>query len=211
MKNKFMDKVKAAEGLANKERVRKIQLKKEKCLKLLDDVKQHGGPLTPTDVDKLKGLTDAQVLMEIKYLRQTVAPNIREKRKVGNKFVKFTREELEGQILNVLKPENMFVDDIDQLLLSAMEGKESANTKDTDCDETKDVVGKVAVVEGPLTDKTVGFIVNATTVQLYHVTRYGFEPDDTTEDLSDYKVVQIIEDYDFITRRTGVYLRCSLS
>ena len=110
-----------------------------------------------------------------------------------------------------MKPENKFVDDIDQLLLSAMEGKESANTKDTDCDETKDFVGKVAVVEGPLKDKTVGFIVNATTVQLYHVTRYGFEPDDTTEDLSDYKVVQIIEDYDFITRRTGVYLRCSLS
>ena len=80
MKNKFMDKVKAAEGLANKERVRKKQLKNEKCLKLLDDVKQHGGPLTPADVDKLKGLTDAQVLMEIKYLRQTVAPNIREKR-----------------------------------------------------------------------------------------------------------------------------------
>ena len=73
MKNKFMDKVKAAEGLANKERVRKKQLKNEKCLKLLDDVKQHGGPLTPSDVDKLKGLTDAQVLIEIKYLHQTVA------------------------------------------------------------------------------------------------------------------------------------------
>ena len=112
MKNKFMDQVKAAEDIANKERVRKKQLKNEKYLKLLIEVKKHGGPLTPNDIDKLGGLTDTEVLTQVKYLHQTVAPIIREKRKVGHIFVKFTREELEAQILNVLKPENKFDDEI---------------------------------------------------------------------------------------------------
>ena len=45
---------------------------------------------------------------------------------------------------------------------------------------------------------------------MYHMTRYGFEPDDTTEDMTDWKVVKIIEDYDFVKRRTGVYMVCSV-
>ena len=43
MKNKFMDQVKAAEDIANKERVRKKQLKNEKCLKSLWNNKRVGG------------------------------------------------------------------------------------------------------------------------------------------------------------------------
>ena len=56
-----------------------------------------------------------------------------------------------------------------------------------------------------------GFSVNQDTVQLFHSIWYGFEPDDTSEDLTDWKIVQIVEDYDFITRRTGVYLRCAIT
>ena len=177
MKQEFIEKVKSAESLANKEKIRKKQLKNEKCLKQLELVKMHGGPVTPNEVEKLDTLTGEEILREVRYLRQTVAPNIREKRKVGNKFIKFSRDELVGQVLNVLKPENESVEDIEQLLLTVYDKNEST---DSDTSEENKNVGKVAIVEGPFGEKKVALVVDSQTVQLYHVTRYGFEPDEVT-------------------------------
>ena len=211
MKREFIDKVKSAESLANKEKIRKKQLKNEKCLKQLELVKMHGGPVTPNEVDKLETLTEEEILREVRYLRQTVAPNIREKRKVGNKFVKFSREELVGQVLNVLKPENESHEDIEKLLLTVFEQVEVSDSDKSTKEEENKNVGQVAIVEGPFGEKKVALVVDPETVQLYHVTRYGFEPDEVTEPLEDWKVLSVIEDYDFITKRTGVYMRCSIS
>ena len=212
MRKEFMAKVKAAESLSSNEKIKKKQKKNEKCLKLLEVVKIHGGPITPNEVDKLNDMTDVQLLDEIRYLRQTVAPNIREKRKVGTKFVKFNRTELIGQIVNVLKPENELDEDINQLLLTSMVDKVDTTTpKAVEGSGPVENIGQVAILEGPFGEKKVGLILTSDTVQLYHLSRYGFEPDDLTEEAKDWKISKIIEDYDFITKRTGVYMRCSIS
>ena len=212
MKKEFLEKVKDAESIANKERIRKKQKKNEKCLLLLEQVKLHGGPISMNDLNKLDQLSEKELLSEVRYLRQTVAPNIREKRKIGSKFVRFSLEELKNQILNVLKPENEYVEDIDQLLLTSLSDQANNDAKSNEKISADDQnIGSVALLEGPLSERRVGLVISEETVQLYNFTRYGFEPDDVSVSYSDWKVISIIEDYDFITRRTGVYLRCSVS
>ena len=63
-------------------------------MQILEECKMHGGPLTVADIEKIDTLSDEQVVAEASYLKKTMAPNIRFKRKVDNKFVKFTTEEL---------------------------------------------------------------------------------------------------------------------
>ena len=88
MQKEFMDKVKASEAVASQEKIKRKLRKNEKCMKLLDEVKKHEGP---DNLHQLSGFTEGQVLKEVRYLRQTIAPNIREKRKVGNSFMKYTK------------------------------------------------------------------------------------------------------------------------
>ena len=93
MKKEFMEKVKAAEHLASKEKIRRKQNKTERCFKLLEQVKLHGGPVSYADVDKLDNLNDVQLLSEIRYLSSdTQLHQISEKRE---KLVRNLRSFLE--------------------------------------------------------------------------------------------------------------------
>ena len=77
MQKEFLNKVKDSE--ANQEKIRKkVRKKNEKCLKLLEDIKWC--PITPNDLSKLDHLTESEILSEVRYLWQTVAPNMRETR-----------------------------------------------------------------------------------------------------------------------------------
>ena len=211
MQRDFFAKVAAADKIANKEKVLKKQKKNIKMLEAFEKVKSHGGPVTANSLNILQEMSEKEILEEVKLLRMTVAPNIREKRKVDNKFVKFTKEELISQIENVLKPEDDLSADIDSLLLSSMKENtaETAN-KEEEQPEKEDDIGNVAVFEGPLGQRKVGVIVAEATLQLYSQCRYGFQCDDLTVDSHMWKSVIPIEDYDFITRRTGVYMRCGI-
>ena len=211
MQKDFLDKVKASEALANQEKIRRKLMKNEKCLKLLEEVKLHGGPVSPNDLHKLEGLTEAEVLKEVRYLRQTIAPNIREKRKVEKKFVKFSKLELIQQIKSALRPENEELGNIEILLKNS--AKEHLKSAEKDSEDTVDEAGAdtVALFEGFLGERKIGVVISKDTVQFYHLTRYGFQPDDLTSVISDWKLVEQIDDYDYISRRTGVYLRCSVS
>ncbi|XP_013414654.1 uncharacterized protein LOC106176709 [Lingula anatina] len=105
---------------------KKEELKKKKACKtlaVLERCKDHNGPLTVKSLDLLPSLTEKQLLDEINYLRLTVAPDIRQKRRVkaaDGKFrmEKFTVEELKASIKNALKPEATVNEDINALLLS---------------------------------------------------------------------------------------------
>ena len=46
------------------------------------------------NLDDLERLDRHQLLIEVRYLTATIAPDIREKKKEGNKCVKFIKEEL---------------------------------------------------------------------------------------------------------------------
>ena len=55
----------------------------------------------------------------MRYLRATVAPNVKEKRKEGNKFVKFNKEQLIFQLRNSIKPTSDNDVDVENLLSRA--------------------------------------------------------------------------------------------
>ena len=74
-----------------------------KILESLEKCKAHGGPLTPGDISKLDELTDEQIILEAKYLKKTVASNIRLKHKEGKKMIDFSPEEIKQQIRDVFK------------------------------------------------------------------------------------------------------------
>ena len=147
----------------------------------------------------------------MRYLRQTIAPNIREKRKVEKKFVKFSKLELIQQIKSALRPENEELGNIEILLKNS--AKEHLKSAEKDSEDTVDEAGAdtVALFEGFLGERKIGVVISKDTVQFYHLTRYGFQPDDLTSVISDWKLVKQIDDYDYISRRTGVYLRCPVS
>jgi len=70
-------------------------------------------------------MNEKQLLSEIAYLRATIAPNIRQQRriKVNGKFKmeKFTLSELRIAIKNAVKPEMELHSDVDDLLKCAFD------------------------------------------------------------------------------------------
>ena len=67
------------------EKERKKKGKMAKSLKLLEACKKWGGPVTENSVNLLEDLDKEQLITEVKYMRLTIAPNIREKgKKVTN-------------------------------------------------------------------------------------------------------------------------------
>ena len=60
--------------------------------------------MTKQRIESIKNLDADQLLIEVRYLRATVAPNIREERKEGNRFIKFDKTQLMDQIKNAIKP-----------------------------------------------------------------------------------------------------------
>ena len=104
MEKEFTEQVKAVELMAVKAKENAKRKKAENVIRILEECKKHGGPLTVSDINKLDNLSDKQVETEAAYLKKTIAPNIRFKRKVDKKFVKFSTEELKQQIRDVIKP-----------------------------------------------------------------------------------------------------------
>ena len=101
----------------------KKELKKKKqarTSKLLDTCKDHGGPVTPKFLALVDSLNEKQLIAEIGYLRVTIAPNIRQMRriKVDGKLknVNLSLQELRQSIKNAVQPESDISNDIDTLL-----------------------------------------------------------------------------------------------
>ena len=67
----------------------------QRMMDALEYCKQHGGPVTAKDTEKLKSFTETEIIAEVGFfLKRTTAPNMRLKHKVGWKFVKFTSRHL---------------------------------------------------------------------------------------------------------------------
>lgn len=120
----FLKTVKAAQILSLK---RKQELKKKKVVKVLETLKsckRHGGPVTEDSVHILDDLTEKQLLLETCYLRYTVSPDIRQKRRVlvdgRYRYQTFTKAELKRSIMSVVKPVVDVTEDIETLLKSVL-------------------------------------------------------------------------------------------
>lgn len=117
----FIETVKVACRLAllKKEQMKKKKL--EKTLKLLDICKEHSGPMSPATIYLLNNLNEKKLLAEIGYLRVTIAPDIRQRRRVKAetgryKMERFTDDELRTSIKNAINPEANVNKDVDSLL-----------------------------------------------------------------------------------------------
>ena len=105
---------------------KKEELKKKKAnrtFKILDNCKLHGGLMTPDSMKELEKLDAKQLLAEVAYLRLTIAPDIRQMRRVKidgrYRMQKFTDEELKNSIKNALKPEANISSSVEVLLKNA--------------------------------------------------------------------------------------------
>jgi hypothetical protein len=107
--------------------LKKAELKQKKAVriqKLLDSCKAHGGPLTASSLEHMYGLSEKELLHEIAYIRVTIAPDIKQMKRIvvdGKiKMQKFSVDQLREQIKNTLKPESDLRPDLNELLLSVL-------------------------------------------------------------------------------------------
>ena len=123
LESEFVAHVKYCQDQALK---KKELLKKKKIHKTHQQLFQiHGGPITPSTINRLKKLNEKQLLAEIGYLRATVAPDIRQKRRVKlangrYKFENFSLKELRESIKCVLQPEDNVTSSVELLLKAAL-------------------------------------------------------------------------------------------
>ena len=110
--------VEMVKSLSTVEREKNKKKKMAKAMKYLEEVRWHGGSVSESSLVSLDSITEDQLTSEVRYLRATIAPNIREKRKDGNKFVKFDKEQQIFQIKNSIKPTLDEDIDLDGLLSS---------------------------------------------------------------------------------------------
>ena len=76
LEKEFYEKVSAVSDEAMEAKRKKKEKKVTKTLDNLEECKKHNGPLTSKDIDRINELTDEQVLLEAKYLKKTISPNL---------------------------------------------------------------------------------------------------------------------------------------
>ena len=205
MENEFSQKLKSVEEMSSQAKIKKKMKINQDIMNRLDECKLYGGPLTHTDIERIDDLTDKQVLAEAKYLKKTTGPNIRLRRKEGNKFINYTTEELKSQIRNVIKPECAIEDDIDidELLKTAVKIVPK-NVLTQEPEENPHKSGTVGWWDGPLGAHKIGVVLDSTTLQLYHSTRLGFSHDDVQQIITDWKLSESIVDFYYEIRQNGL-------
>lgn len=217
MKKEFFAKVEASKKIANEEKKKKKQMKNMRTIKLLAVCKAQGGPLVPEDLDSgfLDNKSEQEILNEVRYLRATIAPNIREKIKdrETKKFIKLTKAEMIDQISNVLKPKSDISEFelIENLLKENLALETGTDTSIVVTESSSLELGTVGLFKNDADLKSLGVVLDSSSLQLYEPCRYGFSCNDGTEKLSDWSLVKEILDFDFIKKRGNVYLCCKVS
>lgn len=202
LETEFLDRIKAVEILAVEKKRKKKQEIQKKLLENLEKCKEHGGPITSADIEKLDSLTYEQTVTEAGFLKKTTAPNIRYKRKVGSKMVNFSEKELKQQIRDAIQPNCNVTKNVDQLLLSVISNDSSTSVG---VEELVEDVGKVALWKGPLGEQAVGVLIDASSLQLYKKTRHGFIPKDLPKDVNEWTCVDKIDSFHYV-EKGGVIL-----
>ena len=114
----------AVDKEAFKAKEAKKKKKVARSLTLLDQCKNHGGPVSPISIDILDSLTEKQLLTETRYLRSTVAPHIKERHAIIDKDGKrkmpiLPLRSLKENIKAVINPEASPVENIEALIEQA--------------------------------------------------------------------------------------------
>lgn len=174
---------------------------------MLAKCKEWGGPVTQETLEGLRKLSESQLLTEVRYLRTTLAPNIREKRKEGNRFIAFNQEQLIDQIRNVLKPKSDEAKDIESVLSNIFVDVDDAIAKeDVAVQSTADEClspGTVGQFRGPLDELRVGVVIavgSENMLQTYESKRHGFIPSNLEpQPLLEWSLVKEITEFNYVT------------
>jgi hypothetical protein len=128
MEAKFRKRIQNVQQLAFGEKIKVKERMNRKMLENLQACKAHGGPITEKDMCKLDSLTYDQLVIEVGYLKKTIAPQLQFKRKVEKKMVNFTGEQLRTH-KDVIKPVNNSSNDLNSLLETALNDDTTAIVK----------------------------------------------------------------------------------
>ena len=116
----FLQTVKMSKKLALLKKEELKRKKTQRTMNLLDTCENNHRPVTQESTLLVDTLIEKELISEIGYPRATVAPDIRQMRRVkldGKfKMMKFSRDELRQSIKNANKPESNLSNDIDALL-----------------------------------------------------------------------------------------------
>ena len=211
MEKEFRGKLEALKLVSYEEKkVKKMKLSAA-FQEALSNCKKHGGPITMTEVDRIKDLTYEQVLLEVKFLKKSTAPELRIKRKVDGKMVNFTRDELAQQMKDVLMPSHA-PKSIESLLMSTFVNDTDDKPPDNDDEqgEKTTLIGRHGFwrEKTGTNDYSVGVLIDASTLQTFKQTRFGYFPHSTHEDASDWELVSVIseDNYYYVEKNDKVYL-----
>ena len=212
MQKEWIEKVADAKCLALAGKESKKKKRNERSLKLLDKCKEQNGPVTMNTTELLDVLSDDQLVTEVRYLRVTIAPNIREKIKVDKKFRKLSNSELRNEILKVIRPEAN-VDSLDKLFLDifSQDIPEALSGHDDPVGEDDSIhPGLAGLWLGPLQEQCVGVVVPRgadDVLQLYARGRFGYYADGNSVDLQDWSLVKSFEKVSYVSKARIVYLQ----
>ena len=122
LQRQFLEQVREVKMVAVKAKESVKFRKFATTMKTLELVNQYWGPVTADCLQHLDTLTEEQIISEVKYLKLTVAPDLKLKKRMKDpnnnrfKFVKLPREQLIRSIQGVVKPEAESGSDLDVLL-----------------------------------------------------------------------------------------------
>ena len=108
LQKEFLDQVKEVKVLAVKAKESMKTKKIARTLKILEKIKKHGGSVTPDSLNILDSLSEDQIIAEVSFLKLTVAPDLRLRKRVKNvdtywfKLLKLPVDQLKMSIQGVL-------------------------------------------------------------------------------------------------------------
>ena len=143
-------------------------------------------------------MSTGELLDQVAYFRCSIAPNIRQKRKVGNKFEVFSDDELRLQISDVLHPTEDVAPDMDNLIVKVLsecpENAERVTPEDNS-------IGKIGIWKGSFDRQCVGVQVAHDKLQLFRKVKRGYyKLSDLPEDRHEWVLQEIIpaSDYTYV-------------
>ena len=88
------------------------------------------------------------------------------------------------------------------------EGSSSSQTEqESNSNQAKKLtIGTLGWWIGPLEEKRLGIIIDNNTLKLYEKSHYGYVPMVTHEKLEECDHLEPIENYEFVERRSGIFL-----
>ena len=203
----FNNRLKAVHKVEFEEKVKKKKRIDTKLMENLETCKKHGGPLTMHDLERVQSLDYNQLVAEVGYLKKTIAPQLRFKRRVENKFVNYTADQLRQQIIDVLKPINDTNNDIESLLKKAFEVDVDLE-KDSGSNQNIIQPAMHGIWKGLLDERVISASIDYKQLQKYKKTRHDYVPQDIPQDLSEWRLVEAFteDQYHYVAKGAGVYL-----